>query len=335
MASLIDSALSGTVFQVRRTMKCTTRKIWLATCTVATALYTISSAVAQGTANTDAVTVVDKLAFPEAPLFVNDRLHWVEYASNRLMRLDGETRTVLHEQEGCGHNGLSLTPNKQLVLVCYESNEILYLDLDGNVVERIDADVNGEPFNHPNDIVFTDEGGAYITTSGPFVAEAKQIVGGVYFRAPGAAGFVEVADDVHFSNGIVVINDGDTLLVAETNANRILSFDIADDGTLSNRKLFARMTDMLPGPVQPSIWLGPDGMKVDSHGNIFVAYYMGGHVVKMSAEGNFIQSFEIPGTAVTNLTFYPDDSSMYVAAVEDVTGAPFHGSIWKIELNDQ
>ncbi len=316
-------------------MKTNTRKFWLATCVVATVQCGTSTAVAEGTANTEAETVVDMLAFPEAPLFVNDRLHWVEYASNRLMRLDGETRTVLHEQEGCGHNGLALSPSKQLVVICYESNEILYLDRGGNVVERIDADVNGEPFNHPNDIVFTAEGGAYITTSGPFVAEAKQIVGGVYFRGPCAAGFVEVADDVHFGNGIVVINDGNTLLVAETNANRILSFDIADDGTLSNRKLFVRMTDMLPGPAQPSIWLGPDGMKVDTHGDIFVAYYMGGQVVKMSSEGKFLQSFEIPGIAVTNLTFYPDENSMYVAAVEDVTGAPYHGSIWKIDMNRQ
>ena len=308
---------------------------WLATCVIATALCTTSTAIAEGAANTGAVTVVDKLPFPEGPLFVNDQLHWVEYVSNRLIRLDGETRTVLHEQEGCGHNGLALTPNKQLVLICYESNEILYLDLDGKVVERIDSDVNGEPFNHPNDIVFTDEGGAYITTSGPFVAAAKQIVGGVYFRGPGAAGFVEVADDVHFGNGIVVINDGNTLLVAETNANRILSFEIADDGTLSNRQLFARMTDMLPGPAQPSIWLGPDGMKVDSQGNIFVAYYMGGHVVKMSSEGEFLQSFEILGIGVTNLTFYPDDNTMYVTGVEDVTGTPYLGSIWKIDLNRQ
>ena len=140
---------------------------------------------------------------------------------------------------------------------------------------------------------------------------------------------------MHFGNGIVVINGGNTLLVSEHNANRILSFDIADDGTLSNRQLFVRMTDLLPGPAQPSIWLGPDGMKVDSQGNIFVAYYMGGHVVKMSSEGKFLQSFEIPGIAVTNLTFYPDDSSMYVSAVEDVTGATYHGSIWKIDLNDQ
>ena len=312
-----------------------TKKLWLAGCTAAMALCTMSAAVAQGQVNTEVTTVVDQIPFPEGPLFVNDRLHWVEYTSNRLMRLDGESRTVLHEQEGCGHNGLVLSPNGQLVLICYESNEILYLDLDGNVVERIDADANGEPFNHPNDIVFTDEGGAYITTSGPFVAAAKQIVGGVYYRAPGADSFIEVADDVHFGNGIVVINEGNTLLVAEHNANRILSFDIADDGALSNRQLFARMTDLLPGPAQPSIWLGPDGMKLDSKGNIFVAHYMGGQVVKISPEGKFLQRFEIPGIGVTNLAFYPDDSSMYVTAVEDVAGAPFHGSVWKMNLDPQ
>ena len=60
---------------------------------------------------------------------------------------------------------------------------------------------------------------------------------------------------------------------------------------------------------------------------------MGGQVVKISQEGNFLQRFEIPGIAVTNMTFYPDDNSMYVTAVEDATGPPYHGSIWKLNLN--
>jgi len=100
-------------------MKIVTRMLWLSTCVVATAACTTSDPEAEGAANSNAVTVVDQLAFPEAPLFVNDQLHWVEYGSNRLMRLDGETRTVLHEQAGCGHNGLSLSPNNQLVVICY------------------------------------------------------------------------------------------------------------------------------------------------------------------------------------------------------------------------
>jgi sugar lactone lactonase YvrE len=55
----------------------------------------------------------------------------------------------------------------------------------------------------------------------------------------------------------------------------------------------------------------------------------------MSSDGKFLQSFEIPGIGVTNLTFHPDDNSMYVTAVEDVSAAPYHGSIWKIDLRPQ
>jgi len=129
-------------------MKIDTKMPWLATCVVAAALCATSTAVAQDPVASGAVTVVDKLPFPEAPLFVNDRLHWVEYISNRLMRLDGETRTVLHEQEGCGHNGLSLSPSGQLVVICYESNEILYLDLDGNVVDHVDVIIIDRSWSH-------------------------------------------------------------------------------------------------------------------------------------------------------------------------------------------
>ena len=56
-------------------MTTNTRMVWLATCVVATALHTMSSAEAQVAASTGAVTIVDELAFPEAPLFVNDKLH--------------------------------------------------------------------------------------------------------------------------------------------------------------------------------------------------------------------------------------------------------------------
>jgi hypothetical protein len=65
-------------------------------------MLAFSQTPATSRANTGAVTIVNKLSFPEGPLFVNDQLHWVEYISNRISRLDGETRTVLHEQDGSG-----------------------------------------------------------------------------------------------------------------------------------------------------------------------------------------------------------------------------------------
>jgi len=276
--------------------------------------------------------VADGLKFPEGPLLVNGKLHWVEYAGNTLMRLDGDKKTVVHSQNGCGHNGLTNAPGQKLALVCYESNEVLYLDYSGKVRERINQDSEGKPFNHPNDIVFDAKGGAYLTTSGPFVAEPKAIVGGVFYRAPGAKTFTEVADSVHYGNGVVIIDGGKRLLVGEHNNNRILSFDIENDGTLSNRSLFVRLSDLVPGPSQPSIWLGPDGMKLDRDGNIFVAYYLGKKILKVSPQGKLLTSFDVPAIGTTNVEFGETGDFIYVTGAEDLANAPFLGKIWKIML---
>jgi gluconolactonase len=304
------------------------KKLMRGVCITVTTLLFAASALAAGPE-----VIADGLKFPEGPLLVNGKLHWVEYAGNSLMRLDGDTKVTVHQQNGCGHNGLSHAPNKQLALVCYESSEILYLDYDGNVIERIDKDADGKAFNHPNDIAFDAKGGAYLTTSGPFVAEPKAIVGGVFYRAPGAPTFKEMADSIHYGNGVAIINKGKTLLVGEHNNNRILSFDIAKDGSLSNRSLFVRLSDLVPGPSQPSIWLGPDGMKVDKDGNIFVAYYLGNKVLKISPEGKLLKSYDIPAIGTTNVEFSESGDSIYVSGAEDLANAPYLGKVWKVKLD--
>jgi gluconolactonase len=275
---------------------------------------------------------VDDLSFPEGPLVVNGKLHWVEYAGHRLMRLDGATKTVVHEQKGCGHNGLARAPGNQMVIVCYDSSELLYVDYDGNVLERIDKDSNGNPFKNPNDIVFDGEGGAYMATSGPFVAEPVAIVGGVFYRAPGTPTFTEVADSVHYGNGIALIDGGETLLVGEHSTNRILSFQVGDDGTLTDRSLFVRLSDLVPGPAQPSIWLGPDGMKVDQDGNIYVAHFLGSKVLKVSPEAKLLATFDIPAIGTTNVEFSESGDFIYVTGAEDISVAPYLGKIWKVSL---
>lgn len=275
--------------------------------------------------------VTDKLAFPEGPLLVDGKLHWVEYAGNAVMRLDGDQKVKVHGQDGCGHNGLAKAPNNQLAIICYESGEVLYIDYDGNVVERLSKDDKGAPFDHPNDIAFTSNGGAYLTTSGPFVAEPA-IVGGVFYRAPGAKSFTEVANDIHFTNGVAVIDNGKKLIVGEHNTNRILSFDIGNDGSLSNRDVFVRMVDLVQDGDKPSIWLGPDGMKLDKDGNIFVAHYLGSRVLKMTQDGKLLKTYNVPGIGTTNVELDEKNGHLYVTAAEDLANAPFYGKIYKLQL---
>lgn len=277
--------------------------------------------------------IADKLAFPESPLLVDGKIHWVEYAGNAVMRMDGDQKVTVHSQDGCGHNGLAKVSDNKLALVCYESGEILYIDYKGNVVERLSKDSNGVAFDHPNDIVIAADGGTYITTSGPFV-EAPAIVGGVFYRAPGAETFTEVANDIHFSNGVAISNGGKTLLVGEHNTNRILKFDINEDGSLSNRDVFVRMVDLVQDGDKPSIWLGPDGMTVDKDGNIFVAHYLGHRVLKMSQDGTLMKIYDIPnGIGTTNVELDEANGHLYVTAAEDLVNAPYYGKLYRLSLD--
>jgi sugar lactone lactonase YvrE len=65
-----------------------------------------------------------------------------------------------------------------------------------------------------------------------------------------------VAEDVAFPNGMVITPDGATLVVAESFARRLTAFDIADDGGLSGRRVWAD-------------GLGPDGIAIDAEGAIW------------------------------------------------------------------
>ena len=61
----------------------------------------------------------------------------------------------------------------------------------------------------------------------------------------------DVAGDIDFPNGMVITPDGSTLVIAESFAGRLSAFDIASDGSLSNRRIWAD-------------GLGPDGICIDS-----------------------------------------------------------------------
>jgi sugar lactone lactonase YvrE len=84
-------------------------------------------------------------------------------------------------------------------------------------------------------------------------------------RAPGKIALVtadgealEVANELAFPNGMVITPDNKTLVVAESFASRLTAFDIADDGTLSNRRVWAD-------------GVGPDGICLDADGCIWAS----------------------------------------------------------------
>ena len=278
------------------------------------------------------VTVVKDVLGPEGPLFIDGNLYYVGWISNTLEKWDGKTSTVLNHTDGCGHNGLALTKRKTFLLACTEEHgAILELDMTGKQLRRWDADKSGKPFDGGiNDIVVTANGGAYATVFGPYKDLPTAVAGKILYLAPGSQDWVEVAGDLNYANGIGVSPDQKTLYVSETVGNCMLKFKINDDGSLSQRSNFALLNLLTRNKVE-SWWLGPDSMKIDSKGNIYVAQWFGGKILKISPDGKLLHAFEIAaGDGTTNVAFSEGEKELYVTVVKDPKDPQAKGSIVKI-----
>lgn len=295
-------------------------------CLALGAMWTATAAFAGET------TVVRDISGPEGPLYLDGNLYYVGWISNTLSKWDGKTTTVLNNAPGCQHNGLALTKDMTFLLACTdEHGAILELDLNGKELRRWEADSNGHPFDGGiNDVVVTANGGAYATVFGPYKDLPTSVAGKILYLAPGSKNWVEVANDLNYANGIGVSPDQKTLYVSETVGNCILKFKINDDGALSNRSNFA-LLNLLAKNKNQSWWIGPDSMKIDRQGNLYVAQWFGGKVLKISSEGKLLHIFAIAaGDGTTNVAFGEDDKDLYVTVVKDPNDPKAKGSIVKI-----
>ena len=283
----------------------------------------------------DEVTIVRDVSGPEGPLYLNGNLYYVGWVSNTLSKWDGKTATVLNHIDGCGHNGLALTKEKTFLLACTnDPGAILELDMTGKELRRWDVDSNGKKFEGGiNDIVVTTNGGAYASVFGPYADPPVPtfVIGKILYLAPGSQKWVEVANDLNYANGVGVSPDQKTLYVSQTVSNCILKFAIEADGSLSHRSNFVLLS-LLTKNKKDSPWLGPDSMKVDSKGNIYVAQWFGGKILKLSPEGKLLHLFKIAaGDGTTNVAFGEGEKDLYVTVVKDPSDPKAMGSIVKIK----
>src|SRR5437867_1721426 len=294
--------------------------------------FAVGAILAAAAAFADEVTIVSNVLGPEGPLYVDGNLYYVSWISNTLSKWDGKNDIVLNATAGCGHNGLALTKHKTFLLACDdEHGAILELDMTGKELRRWEVDGTGQKLDGGiNDIVVTANGGAYATLSGPFVDPPVAVMGKILYRAPDSEKWVAVADDLNYANGIGVSPDQKTLYVSETVGNCILKFKINDDGSLSDRSNFALLNLLVKNKVE-SWWIGPDSMKVDSKGNIYVAQWFGGKILKISPDGKLLHVFEIAaGDGTTNASFSEGEKELYVTVVKDPKDSQAKGSIVKI-----
>jgi sugar lactone lactonase YvrE len=214
-------------------------------------------------------------------------------------------------------------------VACYDANEIVELDEAGKQIRIIDKDSAGKPFVGPNDFTADGAGGIYVSASGVYDLKAP-ISGTILYLSPAKGSLVEVANLIHYSNGLTLSKDGKSLLVAEMLAGRILSFSINTDGSLGARSVWARLQDIAPPTAHEDGYNGPDGLKLGPDGNYYIAQNGSGRVLVVNEDKKLVRIITVPTPYVTNMNFGEGAAdTVYITGVFDPWKAPFPGAVYR------
>ena len=213
--------------------------------------------------------VHDGLAFPEGPRWHDGRLFFSDMHDHRVVALDPVEVVFQHTGPV---SGLGWDPQGRMLVVSMADRVLLR---DGEPF----ADLSSYESEQSNDMVVDAQGRAYVGGFGfAFGTSEPAATNLVLVDTDGSTRVA--ADDLLFPNGAVITDDGSALVVGETFAQRMTAFDVADDGSLSNRRVWA--------PLDGS----PDGCCLDAEGAIWVADPLHRRVLRVREGGEVLATVE-------------------------------------------
>jgi gluconolactonase len=265
----------------------------------------------------------------EGPIGLPDgSLIFTETNANRLVRIDARDSVSTWLEQTDGANGLAFDRSGRLVAAQTVPGKTGIRVLSPASARATLADAfEGRAFGRPNDLTVGRSGLVFFTDPGPNVppgqaAPATAMPPAVYSIT--AAGEVRrAAVGIARPNGVLLSADERTLWVADSWGAHILAFDVARDGTLSNRRNFAMLEGVRPregGGVNS----GADGLAIDAAGRLYVAPNIGAGVQVFDRTGKPLGTIPTPRSP-QNLAFAgPDRRTLYIVG---------RGSAYRVTLD--
>ncbi|HEY1596403.1 MAG TPA: SMP-30/gluconolactonase/LRE family protein [Thermoleophilaceae bacterium] len=193
-------------------------------------------------------------------------------------------------------SGLGWMPDGSLLVVSMRDHRILRWSPDAGV--SVHADVSEYCSGYLNDMVVDATGRAYVGNFGfDLMGGADPVPAALIGVDPDGATQV-AAEDLLFPNGSVITPDGRTLIVGETAGARYSAFTIQDDGSLTDRRIWAQVA---PTPefttlaeTLGQLQFGPDGCGLDAEGHIWAADEVGARCVRLAPGGDIVDEIAAP-----------------------------------------
>jgi gluconolactonase len=211
----------------------------------------------------------------EGPVAMQDGSMLVS-STNSILKVDSSDKVSTFIENSNQTNGMGWDGQGRLISVQRgRDNEKVGVLYPPDKVTTLADNYQGKPFDALNDMALDKRGGVYFTDSR-----------GIYYLPPGGR-VSRIIDEVPRPNGLVLSPDERTLYVHNKDGVYMLAFDVAPDGTISNRRNFATYKSVrIPGHADPSLAEdnGADGMAVDSEGRVYAATNAGVEVFSPRGE---------------------------------------------------
>jgi sugar lactone lactonase YvrE len=264
-------------------------------------------------------TVVEDLHFSECPRWHDERLFFSDFYLQQVLSVEADGSDQRVEAEVPGQpSGLGWLPDGRMLVVSQHPPELLRRELDGSLVTHTDlsALVSGDP----NDMVVDQQGRAWLGEFGFDLMSGAQIATARLTRVDPDGTATTVADDLYFPNGSVITQAG-TLIVDETFGNRLSAFDIAEDGSLTNRRVWAEFgavptaTDV--GGAIAQLGVAPDGCCLDAEGLVWIADAGNERAVRVREGGEIVDQVDTGTGTYACMLGGPDGRTLFLCCAPD------------------
>jgi sugar lactone lactonase YvrE len=237
--------------------------------------------------------VVDGLGFPESTRWREGRVWLCNWGAGEVLAVgtDGEREVVARVAPRTLPFSIDWLPDGRLLIIDGPQRLLLAQEPDG----RLDAvaDLTGFGSAPFNELVVDLAGNAYVNGGAGRV---------VLVRPDGSV--CEVADGLQWPNGMALIDDGRTLLVADSHAQQLIAFEAAHDGTLSGRRVWADLEH------------APDGICADADGAVWVASVPGRHCVRVQEGGEVLNTVAADRGCFACMLGGEDGRTLFIAAAQ-------------------
>ena len=267
----------------------------------------------------DEETVVEQIAtgcqFTEGPLWhaTEHFLLFSDIPANKMRKWDADSGMTVFREPSGKPNGLTYDKGGHLIACEHANRRVSRTTADGQVL-TIASHYQGKRLNSPNDVVVKSDGSLYFTDppyglSAAYGVESEKELDfqGVYRLSPNGDTLTLLVDDFDRPNGICFSPDESILYINDTERMHVRAFDVQPDGTIANGRVFGE---------EEGDTGKPDGMKADTHGNVYLTGPDG--IWVFAPDGTHLGIILVPERSA-NLAWGGDDwKSLFITASTSV-----------------